>query len=133
MRRLTAILRLTLPILLGSPAVSARADIVKGYVAFKSDDRATSLREIRPLAEQANVDAQPQIGCMHAMGRGVPQATVYAHIGLNIAPSSGKTANASKIRDVVTKRMTPADNSTAQKFASECIRKKYKGCWAGNR
>ena len=127
MRRLTATFRLTLTILLGSAGVSAKKNIVKGYAAFKSGEHATALREIRPLAEQANVDAQPKIGCMHTMGRDVRRNTVYAHIGLNIVPSFGKTENASKIRDVVSKRMTPANNFTAQKLASECICKKYKG------
>ena len=31
-------------------------------------------------------------------------------------------------RDDVAKEMTPADISTAQKLARECVRKKYKGC-----
>ena len=35
---------------------------------------------------------------------------------------------ASKNRDMVAKRMTPADISTAQKLARECVRKEYKGC-----
>jgi len=46
---------------------------------------------------------------------------------LNIAASSGNET-ASKNRDIIAKRMTPADISAAQKLAEECIRKNYKGC-----
>ena len=56
------------------------------------------------------------------------QDNVYAHMWFNIAASSGDTENASKNRDILAKRMTPADISTAQKLARECVRKKYKGC-----
>jgi len=64
---------------------------------------------------------------MYGLGRGVIQDNVYAHMWLNIAASSGNET-ASKNRDIVAKRMTPADISAAQKLARECIRKKYKGC-----
>ena len=33
-----------------------------------------------------------------------------------------------KKRDVVAKRITPADISAAQKLAQECVKKNYKGC-----
>jgi hypothetical protein len=46
----------------------------------------------------------------------------------NIAASSGKSENASKNRDIVAELMTPADISTAQKLARECVRKNYTGC-----
>ena len=52
MRRLTATLRLTLTILLGSAGVSASVDIVKGYAAFKSGDHATALRLCKHLLAQ---------------------------------------------------------------------------------
>ena len=36
--------------------------------------------------------------------------------------------DAVKNRDIVEKKMTPADPSTAQTLARECIAKNYKGC-----
>ena len=47
---------------------------------------------------------------------------------LNIAASSGKNKNVTKNRDIAAKRMTPAELSTAQRLARECVRKKFKGC-----
>ena len=61
------------------------------------------------------------------MGRGVIQDNVYAHMWANIGASNGDK-EAIKIRDIIAKRMTSADISTAQKLARECIRKNYKGC-----
>jgi len=45
----------------------------------------------------------------------------------NISASNGDKS-AVKNRDIVAKKMTPADISTAQKLARECVEKKYKGC-----
>ena len=84
---------------------------------------------------------------MYADGEGVIQDFVRAHMWFNIAASSGHenitenvsvrrmggvfigfNKNAVTNRDIVAKRMTPADISAAQKLARECVRKKYKGC-----
>jgi TPR repeat protein len=81
----------------------------------------------RLAAEQGHADAQNNLGWMYGNGTGVIQDNVYAHMWFNIAASSGDE-DASKNRDSVAKRMTPADISTAQKLARECVRKKYKGC-----
>ena len=45
-----------------------------------------------------------------------------------LAASSGESKQASKSRDFVAKKMTPAQIAEAQKRARECVRKKYKGC-----
>ena len=127
MRNLTATLCLTIAVLLGSVGVSASADFEKGVAAYKSGDYATALREWTPLAKQGNARAQYNLGVMYANGDGVIQDNVYAHMWWNIAASSGYK-DAVKPRDIVKKEMTPADISAAQKFARECVRKKYKGC-----
>ena len=127
MRTLTATLCLTIAVLLGSAGVSWSADYQKGLTAAQSGDFATALREWTPLAEQGNADAQYNLGLMYANGDGVLQDYVYAHMWFNIAASSGHK-NASKTRDIVAERMTPADISTAQDLARECARKNYKGC-----
>jgi hypothetical protein len=58
MRHLTAILSLTLTVLLGSAGVSWSVRLQKGLTAAQSGYFANSLREFRPLAEQGNADAQ---------------------------------------------------------------------------
>jgi hypothetical protein len=45
----------------------------------------------------------------------------------SIAAFNGNN-NGGRLRDIVVKRMTLADLSTAQKLARECVHKKYEGC-----
>ena len=90
------------------------------------DDK-TAVKWYRLAAEQGNVDAQNNLARMYYLGTGVPADYVYSYMWADIAASSGDK-NAVNGRDIVAKKMTPADISTAQKFARECVRKKYKGC-----
>ena len=55
---------------------------------------------------------------MYFNGTGVRQDYVQAHKWLNLA-ASRDNKKAIKGRDIVAKRMTPADISTAQKLARE--------------
>ena len=57
MRRLTAILFLTLAVVFGSAGMSWSADLQKVLTAARKDDLATVLREWTPLAEQGYADA----------------------------------------------------------------------------
>ena len=127
MKKLLIPFCLTLIIFIGSAGVSESADFQKGYTAYKSGDYATALREWTPLAKQGHAKSQYNLGVMYRDGQGVTQDNVYAHMWLNIAASSGHE-KASRTRDIIAKRMTPADISAAQKLAEECVRKKYKGC-----
>ena len=58
---------------LGSVGVNANADNQKGKDALKSGDYATALRELKPLAEHGDVDAQYYLAWMYVSGKGVPQ------------------------------------------------------------
>ena len=73
MRNLTAILCLTLVILLESVGNSESADFQKGLTAYKSGDYATAMREWMPLAKQGNAGAQSNLGAMYYLGLGVTQ------------------------------------------------------------
>ena len=91
------------------------------------DDK-TAVGWYRLAAEQRDANAQNNLGFMYANGKGVLQDNVYAHMWWNIAASSRGSKNASKNRDIIAKRMTPAQIAEAQKLAKECVRKKYKRC-----
>jgi len=67
------------------------------------------------------------LGVMYALGDGVIRDNVYAHMWGNLGASNGNK-NGAKLRDSVAKRMTPADVSKAQRLASRCVKKNYKGC-----
>ena len=91
------------------------------------DDK-TAVKWFRLAAKQGDTDAQNNLGVMYDKGQGVLQDYVRAHIWFNIAASMGNNKNASKNRDIVTKRMNSTNNSTALNLARECVRMKYKGC-----
>ena len=67
------------------------------------------------------------LGVMYALGRGVIQDNLYAHMWWNIAASLGEE-DARKGRDMIAEQMTPAQIEEAQKLARECVAKEYKGC-----
>ena len=90
-------------------------------------DYKTAVKWYRLAAEQGHANAQSNLGVKYAFGVGVLKDYVYAHMWGNIAATNGNKMGA-KLRDDFEKKMTPADISTAQKLARECVRKKYKGC-----
>ena len=73
MKNLALTICLTLAILLGGVGTTWGADFNKGVDAYFSDDYATALRELRPLAEQGHAGAQSFLGWMYYEGKGVPQ------------------------------------------------------------
>jgi TPR repeat protein len=52
---------------------SAMAGFAEGATAYNSKNYAVALKEIRPLAQAGNADAQHLLGLMYYMGRGVQQ------------------------------------------------------------
>ncbi len=51
----------------------AWAGFHEGFAAYQRGDYATAIRELRPLAEQGDGDAQNNLGIMYGFGQGVPQ------------------------------------------------------------
>jgi TPR repeat protein len=62
---------------------------------------------------------------MYMKGHGVPQNNVRAYMWLSIADADG-TLVADRSRDIVAKRMTPAQIAEAEKLAWEWIAKHSK-------
>ena len=87
----------------------------------------TAVKWYKLAAEQGVADAQTSLGVMYGKGRGVPHDYVRAHMWYNLAASQGDK-NATENRDIVAKKMTPADVSKAKDLARECVKKNYKGC-----
>ena len=78
-------------------------------------------------AERGHINSQAILGVMYSMGQGVPQDIIKCHMWLNLAAAQGD-AHASDIRRTEEKSMTPQQIAQAQKLASECLAKNYKGC-----
>ncbi len=51
--------------------LSAGADLASANRAYEQKDYATALKELAPLAEQGNAEAQFDLGRMYLMGQGV--------------------------------------------------------------
>lgn len=86
--------------------------------AIKRRDYATAVRLIRPLAEQGDARAQYTLGVFYDNGLGVPQDHVRAYMWLNLSAAQGREG-AAAFRDLIARRMTPAQIAEAQKLARE--------------
>ncbi len=75
-------------------------------------DYAEALQWYRKAAAQGHATAQYNLGLMYGNGEGVPQDYVQAHMWYNLAasifPPGEDRDKAVKNRDIVAKRMTPA-------------------------
>jgi TPR repeat protein len=67
-------------------------------------------------AEQGDADAQSRLGLLYANGRGAQQDLVQAHLWLSLAAAQGDKS-AAKERNLLVKKMTPAQLAQAQKLA----------------
>ena len=92
-----------------------------------SQNYKTAVKWYTLAAEQGYALAQFNLGVMYDKGEGVIQDYVRTHMWGNLGASNGNE-NGAKLRDLVAKKMTPADISKAQRLARECVKKNYKGC-----
>lgn len=81
-------------------------------------DDAEAFLWFQKAAEQGHPVARVYVGTMYAEGRGVWKDYVRAHMWLNLAAARGDQ-NASKVLDVLERKMTPAQISEAQKLARD--------------
>ncbi len=81
-------------------------------------DYAEAIKWYRLAAEQGFAYAQHNLGVMYENGQGVPHDYAQAHMWFSLAGAQGDK-QAAKQRDIVAKRMTPAQIAEAQKLARE--------------
>ena len=100
----------------------AKAQFNLGVMSYKGrgvpQDDADAVRWYRKAAEQGHASAQFNLGLMYDKGRGVPQDYLLAHMWLNLAAATGHEKSR-KGRDIVAKRMTPAQIAEAHRLARE--------------
>jgi len=80
------------------------------------------IEDLKARADQGHAIAQSTLGYMYKIGQGVPQDYVQAHKWYNLAASklTGRLrASATKLRDRVATKMTPAQIKEAQRLARE--------------
>ena len=86
--------------------------------AIKRRDYATAVRLIRPLAEQGDATAQYNLGVFYDNGLDVPQDRVSAYMWFSLSAAQGKV-DAATFRDLIARRMTPAQIAEAQELARD--------------
>jgi TPR repeat protein len=86
--------------------------------ALKRRDYATAMRFIRPLGEQGDASAQYNLGVLYDNGLGVPQDKVRAYMWFTLSAAQGRDG-AAAFRDLIARRMTPAQIEEAQKLTRE--------------
>ena len=79
---------------------------------------AEAVKWYRLASDQGRADAQYNLGDMYATGHGVQQDNVTAYMWLNLSAAQGEQG-AVTTRDIVARRMTPAQIADAQKLARD--------------
>ena len=92
-----------------------------------TQDYKTAIKWYKLAAEQGYAYAQTALGQMYENGNGVLQDYTRAYMWFNIAASLWAT-DARRKQDIVAKKMNPTQIEEAQRLASECVKKNYKGC-----
>ncbi len=87
-----------------------------------AENYAEAAKWYRKAAEQGYAKAQSSLGFMHYKGRGVPQNNKFAHMWYNLAAAQGDE-KAAHNRDIVAKKMTPAQITESRLLAREWIAK----------
>ena len=109
----------------------AKAQSNLGLMYYRGEgvpqDYAIAVRWYRLAAEQDLVEAQYKLGLIHIFGDGGLKNLILAHMWLNIATANGNK-DGGTYRDGITKYMTSADISEAQKRARVCMESDYQNC-----
>ena len=91
------------------------------------EDDAEAVRWYRLAADQGHAGAQHRLGLMYYNGEGVLRDNVTAHMWFNIAGANGAEDGRDN-REIIERKMTPADISEAQKRARICMASNYTDC-----
>jgi peptidoglycan hydrolase-like protein with peptidoglycan-binding domain len=113
-RRLALVLAVGVVVVGLAAAVPASAGYDEGLAAYQNQDYATALRELQPVADQGDGQAQRLLGLMYRDGQGVPQDAVRAYMWLDLAAANGQD-NAASERDALAQTMTPDQKTEAQR------------------
>lgn len=115
-----------LGLLLGAGALWA-GSFEEGAAAYGRGDYAPALKTFRALARQGHADAQSNLGIMYSRGRGVAQDPVRAAMWFSLAAAAGDST-AETNRNVVERKMTPAQIAQARQMARNCVQYNFIGC-----
>ena len=90
-------------------------------------DYKKAVRWWRLAAEHGDAESQHNLANRYYYGEGVARDIVYAHMWKNLAFSNGFKPAKEHLK-MFGQEMTSSQIETAQKLATECVKKNYKGC-----
>ncbi|MFL2793032.1 MAG: tetratricopeptide repeat protein [Paracoccaceae bacterium] len=90
-------------------------------------DYKKAVRWWRLTAEHGDAESQHNLANRYYYGEGVAKDIVYAHMWKNLAFSNGFKPAKEHLK-MFGQEMTSSQIETAQKLATECVKKNYKGC-----
>ncbi len=96
----------------------ARADFKTAKQAYEQRNYATALKELKPLAEHGNPDAQALLGLMYNLGRGVPLDIAQARKWYKAAADQGNAAGRCRLGSMSLKQ-DPAEGLRLLKLSAE--------------
>ena len=85
-------------------------------------------RLYRLAAEQGNATAQFELGVMYYAGAGIAEDKVVGHMWINIAASTGHQQAIENRDFLIESFMEQHEIEEAQRLATECSMRKFKGC-----
>lgn len=91
----------------------------------------TARRWYEQAAGQGHAKAQVNLGILYENGTGVPQDNVRAYMWHSLAAAASTGEDQKRRagnRDIVARRMTPAQLAEAQQLARQCEARQFKGC-----
>jgi S1-C subfamily serine protease len=114
---------------------TAQANLGAMYVAGRgvTQDYHEAFKWYRLAALQGHPAAQSGLGVLYAEGQGVLQDFRRGYMWFNLAASSTTTRNskAAENRELVAKRLSPAQVIEAQAMAQTCVQSKFQNCGLG--
>ena len=98
-----------------------------GAAAIERKDYVTARRLVTPIAQRGDPDGQRILGFMYMYELGVPRDYFRAHLWWSLAAAKGDSKSA-EYRDIVAKLLSAEQIAESKKMASECTKRKFKGC-----
>ena len=88
----------------------------------------TAVKWYTLAAEQGHAKSQYNLGIMYFEGAGVLTDNRRAYMWVNLSTYNSNDKNGPKAKNIISKKMTPADISKAQDMSSRCLESGYTDC-----
>ena len=102
--------------------------LVHDYGRGVPENDKTAVKWYTLAAEQGHAKSQYNLGIMYFEGAGVLTDNRRAYMWVNLSTYNSNDKNGPKAKNIISKKMTPADISKAQDMSSRCLESGYTDC-----